>query len=322
MELPIGLRIAIENEITGIRHEQLKQDAQMLSKRYRNESKEGRRLITSSNEAAAYSVVRMPATYGAVYTALRYTLNLINCKIESLMDVGAGTGTASWAADSLIPLKRILCLERERAMVQVGQRMMREGSPVLRNAEWVNYDLAMDEIPEKADLVIASYVLNELTEKERIKALDKLWQSADKILLIVEPGTSEAYFQLKRMREYMLTKGAHIISPCPHENGCGIPENDWCHFSCRIPRSKLHRLLKEGELPYEDEKFTYLAIAPQQYSKPEGRILRHPIIEKGRVTLDICCPDGIRKVNITKKDGELYKKARKANWGDEFGLTI
>lgn len=321
MELPIGLRIAIENEIAGIKHEQLKQDAQMLSKKYRSESKDGRRLLTSSNEAAAYSVVRMPATYGAVYTALKHTLSLIHCDIESLIDVGAGTGAASWAADSLIPLKQIICLERERAMTQVGRRMMQEGSQVLQDAKWMEYDLTTGEIPGKADLVIASYVLNELTEEERIKAVDKLWQAADKIVLIVEPGTPEAYSQLKRLRGYMLDKGAHLVSPCPHEHSCQLPEDDWCHFACRIPRSKLHRQLKEGEVPYEDEKFAYLAIARQQYRKPEGRILRHPIIEKGRVTLDVCCSEGISKVNISKKQGDLYKKARKAQWGDEIGLT-
>lgn len=318
MELPVGLRIAIENEIEGIKHEQLRQDAQMLSKIYRSENKSGRRLVTSSNEAAAYSVVRMPATYGAVYTALKYTLDLIDCNIESLIDVGAGTGAASWAADSLIPLKSILCLERERAMAQIGQRMMQEGSPVLRNAKWMNFDLTMDEIPEKSDLVIVSYVLNELNEEERIKALDKLWQAADKILLIVEPGTPAVYSQVKELREYMLTKGAHIVAPCPHEQSCQLPEDDWCHFSCRIPRSKLHRQLKEAEVPYEDEKFTYLAIARQQYRKTEGRILRHPIFEKGRVTLDVCCSEGIKRFNVTKKEGDLYKKARKARWGDEI----
>jgi len=318
MELPVGLRAAIENEISGVKHEQLRQAAQIIRKKYRSESKDGRRLMTSNNEAVAYSVVRMPATYGAVYTALKYTLNLIYCDIESLIDVGAGTGAASWAADSLIPLKRILCLERERAIAQVGQRMMQKGSYALQNAKWMNFDVTKDDIPEKADLIIASYVFNELTEKERTEAIDKLWQAAEKVVLIVEPGTSAVYSQLKKLREYMLSKGAYIVAPCPHENDCPLPEDDWCHFSCRIPRSKLHRQLKEAKVPYEDEKFTYLALAKQQYRKAEGRIIRHPIFEKGRVILDICIPEGIKKVNVTKKEGELYKKARKARWGDEI----
>ncbi|OPJ64452.1 small ribosomal subunit Rsm22 family protein [Clostridium oryzae] len=320
MDLPFELKLAIENQIVGMKHTQLLQDAQTLSKKYRTESGHGKRLLTCSNEAATYSVVRMPATYGAVYSALKYTLALADCNIESLLDVGAGTGAASWAADSLLKLKRITCLEREHAMSQIGEKMMQEGSEVLKKAKWTEYDLSMDNISEKADLVIASYVLNELDDNERIKAAEKLWNAANKIILIVEPGTPIGYSHLKKIRDYLLAKGAHMVAPCPHEDTCKLEQDDWCHFTCRIQRSRLHRLLKEGEVPYEDEKFAYLAIAREQYKNAVARVLRHPIVGKGRVLLDICSTSGIRKVNVFKKDGELYKQARKVQCGDEISI--
>ena len=49
MELPVGLRAAIENEISGVKHEQLRQTAQIIRKKYRSESKDGRRLMTSKH---------------------------------------------------------------------------------------------------------------------------------------------------------------------------------------------------------------------------------------------------------------------------------
>lgn len=320
MELPIELKLAIEHELVGIKHSKLMEDAQNLSKRYRTESGQGKRLLTENNEAAAYSVVRMPATYGAVYSALNYTLDLVDFDIDSILDVGAGTGAASWAADSLINLKSVACLEREKAMRELGHKMMLEGSEALKKSKWAEYDLTKDDITEKADLVIASYVLNELSDEERIKAVDKLWNAASKVALIIEPGTPVGYSHLKKIREYLIDKGAHIAAPCPHENKCPLEEDDWCHFTCRVQRSKLHRQLKEGEVPYEDEKFAYLAITREKCRNANARILRHPIVAKGRVTVEVCGMDGVKKVNIFKRDGELYKKARKAQCGD--ALTI
>ncbi|MDF2943106.1 MAG: ribosomal methyltransferase Rsm22 [Herbinix sp.] len=318
MELPIELRIAIEEQLIGTNYATLKQDTQTLSKNYRTESGQGKRLLTKDDEAIAYSVVRMPATYGAVHKALEYTLDFVDCKIETLLDIGAGTGAASWAANSLIDLDSIICLERENAMLQIGQKMMKNGSRILNNSKWIKHDLVRDTITEKADLIIASYVLNELDDDNRIKAVDQIWEATSKIAVIVEPGTPTAFSQLKKVREYLLSKGAHMIAPCPHEESCLLPQNDWCHFSCRIQRSKLHRQLKEGDAPYEDEKFMYIAVSREQYRNAEARILRHPIVDKGRITLDVCKEDKIEKMMITKKH-ELYKEARKAQWGDSIG---
>jgi len=320
MELPIELKMAIENQLVGIKHAELAQDAQNLSMKYRTESGQGKRLLTGDNEVSAYSVVRMPATYGAVYSALNYTLDLADCPLDSLLDIGAGTGAASWAADSLINLKSIVCLEREKAMRELGNKIMSQGSEVLRNAKWKEFDLTIGDINEKADLVIASYVLNELSDEERMKAVDKIWNATNKIALIVEPGTPVGYSHIKKIREYLLAKGAYVVSPCPHQDSCCLEEDDWCHFTCRIQRSKLHKQLKEGEVPYEDEKFAYLAISREEYKNADARILRHPIIEKGRVTLEVCSKDGVKKVNVYKKEGDLYKKARKSQAGDDIPI--
>jgi ribosomal protein RSM22 (predicted rRNA methylase) len=318
MEMPNELRLAIDKQTVGLNHAQLMQDAQTLSIRYRTESGNGKRLLTRDNEATAYSVVRMPATFGAVSTALEYALDLAECNPVSLLDVGAGTGTAAWAADALLDLKSIVCLEREGAMRRVGQNLMIEASQPLCNAKWICHDLIVENIPEKADLVIASYVLNEMGDEERIKIIEKLWNATIMMLLLVEPGTPVGYSQLKKARDFLLEHSAHIAAPCPHEFDCKIKKDDWCHFICRVARSRLHRQLKDGEAPYEDEKFTYLAITREKYRHADARILRHPFIEKGRITLDICSQNGINKITVYKKDGALFKQARKARCGDEI----
>lgn len=318
MELPVELKVAMEKQINDVKRQQLIENTEEITRRYKNESGHGKRLITSRDEAATYAVVRMPATYGAVYSALDYTLEFCDSDIETLVDVGAGTGAATWAADSLIDLRSIVCLEREKAMRNIGEAIMANGSEAVKAAKWSDFDLIKDNINEKGDLVIASYILNELSDDKRIKAVDKLWEAAGKMLLIIEPGTPVAYSNLKAIREHLIKAGGHIIAPCPHDGTCEI--DSWCHFTCRIPRSRLHKQLKKGEVPYEDEKYSYLAVSKEECRRAEGRVLRHPGISKGRVSLEICSKYGISKTEIFKKNGDLYKKARKSDWGDSISI--
>lgn len=320
MEFPNTLRISIEAKMKGLRMEQLKQVAKKMSDRYRNESGMGKRLVTTEVEALVYALVRMPATFGAVSAALSYTLNAVNCNISSLLDVGAGTGAATWAAEALLSLTKVTCLERETAMKNLGQQLMQTGSVTLQNARWVTTDLITDELPWQADLVISSYVLNEMEEGNREKVLKKLWDSTKEVLLIIEPGTPVGHAQINKAREILVAQGGYVAAPCPNGNCCQMEVGDWCHFTTRVQRSKIHKLLKEGDVPYEDEKFSYMVFTKKCPSPAQTRVLRHPFIEKGRVILDVCTRDGIKKVVIRKHDRELFKNARKVKCGDEINL--
>ena len=173
MDIPSQLRQALEQLYTGMQQTQMKQDSQNISLRYRSQSGKGQRLLTSDNEAIAYAVARMPATFAAVYSALEQAISVTGIRPETFMDAGAGTGAASWAADALLDLGSVLCLERESAMLRTGKALMKYGSPALQSAKWINHDLYTEDIPEQADLVIASYVLNEMTEQGRKKAIEK-----------------------------------------------------------------------------------------------------------------------------------------------------
>lgn len=319
MELPIELRNIIENEIDKTSIKELQKNAEIISLKYRaEENKKGKRLITERIEALSYAAVRMPATYGAVRTALQKTFELYDGKITSLIDVGAGTGAGTWAANELIELDEIICLEREDSMRELGEYFMTESS-ILKNVIWKEFDLLNSEIDKKADLVICSYVLNELNDKDRKLALEKLWEATNKVLLIIEPGTPLGFKEIKELRRKLLNYGGGIIAPCPNIESCPIAENDWCHSTCRIARSKVHKILKNGDVPYEDEKFSYISV----YKSEEGvnkngyaRVLRHPIIESGKITLQLCTENGILTKIVTKKDKELFKIARKINCGD------
>ena len=164
-------------------------------------------------------------------------------------------------------------------------------------------------------------MINELPKESIEGVLDQIWNATKQILIIVEPGTPKEFSNIKTIRTYLLSKNAHIIAPCPHENECKLEDNDWCQFSCRIQRSKVHKMLKDGVAPYEDEKFSYIAFSKQSVNRAQNRILRHPIINKGYSEYTICTENEIEKIKLSKKDGELYKKAKKKMAGDSLELN-
>ena len=319
MEFPLELKNAIDIKASAWKPSDLRKTSAAITARYKNESGKGKKLIISELDAVVYSAVRMPATFAAVSQALYYALEgsgIERKEIHTLLDVGAGTGTAAWAADTVLELDEIVCLERERAMSALGAEYMQSGSEALKRAEWISSDLTADNFLYTADLVTASYVLNELTEENRIKALKKLWNTAKKMLIIIEPGTPEGFRQMKAARDLLIGEGAYLAAPCPHENQCRLAENDWCHFTVRVQRGKLHKMIKDADVPYEDEKFIYMAFVHTKPERKGARILRHPNTQKGRVTLEICTESENKIETITKTKKEFYKAAKKSQCGD------
>ena len=185
MEIPEELKEAIENQIIGIKNNSIIENAQTISQRYRNNDGKGKRLLTKKEEAISYSISRMPSTYCAIYSALEHAIRNYNTdKVKTLLDVGAGTGAATWAVNELIDIEKNICLERENVMIDVGKRLMSKTR--LKSTEWKQYDLTKDIIQEKSDIVVTSYMINELSENEKETIINKLWEATKEILLIVE----------------------------------------------------------------------------------------------------------------------------------------
>ena len=314
MDIPQELKEAIQDVIEGNKHANIIEQSQAISKKYRENDGNGKRLVTEQTEAIAYAISRMPSTYCAVYSVISQCLKSYDEDIKSVLDVGAGTGAATWAVTNLTEAEQITCLEREDEMRKIGSQLMKNNLP---NVEWKQFDLNKDEIRENADLVITSYVINELTESDRQNAIIKMWNTTNGILVIIEPGTPEGFKHILEARKVLLEQGANIVAPCTHNNKCPIStENDWCSFYVRVARSGIQRQAKKGELGYEDEKFSYIAFSKKQVYTNGARILRHPQINSGYVKVKLCTQNGIEEKTFSKKDKEVYKKIRKLNAGE------
>lgn len=325
MELPISCRTALEELIasSSCTTAALRDAAAQMTRSYKEDSGHGSRLVTSRTAVLAYAAVRMPATYGAVHTALSQTLATL-CpddigRLTTVLDLGAGCGTATLAAsDCLHEHIQITAVEREDEMRAVGQRLTSDCSVTWVRDDALDYVRRLAEGGKTFDIVISSYMTNEMSDTARASLFALLWQITSGILLLVEPGTKVGSAILRDAAKQYRAVGAAVCAPCPAVGSCPIGEDDWCHFTCRIARSKLHKTLKDGDVPYEDEKFSYLALTRLAHTNAPHRILRHPQKDPGRITLTLCSENGCSTRIVTKRNKAAFTAARKADAGDSF----
>lgn len=320
MSLPERLQESIEQEIEKYGLSHLISAREELTQRYR-QAPQKQSFIQSNAQRAAYAIARLPATYAAItQVLLAIKEQASDLKIRSLLDLGAGSGAVMWAVQECFPeLEKVTLIEKDAALIELGKRFAQNSdSQVLRNANWQIADLEQSDSLPPHDMVIFSYSIGELPSDSISALINKGWLSAEKILAIIEPGTPVGFERIRNIRRQLIETGGHLVAPCPHQKACPMAGGDWCHFSARLERSSYHRLLKQGSLGYEDEKFSYVAAAKDSYVLPPARVLRHPLHRSGHVILTLCTPLGIERPTISKKNGQAYKEAKKAAWGSVF----
>ena len=172
MEFPAELRGEVERLLSEENTDKLAKAAEGISARYRGNDGSGKRLVSSRRDILAYSAVRMPATFGAVSRSLELALECLprGGEFRTVLDIGAGTGSATHAAYLAADCGEFTCIEREPEMISVGRQLTEFcGVP----AVWKQGDITSG-IDDSAELVMCSYCLNELTETVRRKAVEQL----------------------------------------------------------------------------------------------------------------------------------------------------
>jgi ribosomal protein RSM22 (predicted rRNA methylase) len=316
-ELPAGLKVALEAKLHGRARDEIAARATQISKTYRDGGNS--RVIASEADALAYALVRMPATYAAVAACLNALLEVrADFAPINLLDVGAGPGTASWAAaETFSSLRNFMLLDINAALQTLALELGREHARLAamtcrRDAN------ALDEA-EPADLVIASYLIGEVGEVgevERRALAERLWAKTRDTLLVVEPGTPSGYGRIIELRAQLIAAGAYVAAPCPHDHQCPLSAPDWCHFTQRLPRLRAHKQIKEAELPFEDEKFSYAVLTRAPAAKALSRVLAPPVLNKVEVSAKLCTADGVRFTKVPRRDKAAYAKARRWSWGE------
>lgn len=320
MRLSAELQDAIQRETDKVGRRKLAQATAQLTEHYKAADFSTPAVATEAHRAA-YLAMRLPATYAAIQRVFaEIKLRAPQEEIASLLDLGAGPGTALFAAAEQFPqLQQATLIESDAAWLSMGKRLAEQSeSLVVRQAQWLRQDLRSGLSCEKHDLVVISYTLGELSQSTAEAVLNKAWKCTDKFLVLIEPGTRRGFAAINAARSPLIANAATIIAPCPHHLMCPMAAaGDWCHFSQRLERTSQHRQLKGGALGYEDEKFSYLVAAKTAAPAAGARIVRHPSKYSGHIQLALCTAEGkIENHTVTRSSKESYKSARKAEWGD------
>ena len=315
-DLPAALRAALEARLQGVSRNAAAQRAAAISKTYRDGG--GSAAITSETDALAYALARMPATYAADVASLNALAEIRpDFAPSSLLDIGAGPGTATWAAaEAFSSLQSFTLIDANEALRKLAIALIDDSGRAGRSTYERGDARALLAKAEPADLVIASYVIGEMGEAERTSLASLMWEKTRDTLLVVEPGTPAGYARIIALRKQLIAAGAHIVAPCPHDAACPLVAPDWCHFTQRLQRSRAHKQVKGAEVPFEDEKFSYVALTRQPIGQRPFRVLAQPAVGKSEITAKLCTPDGLMITKVPRRDRESYAVARRWRWGD------
>lgn len=316
-DLPDELKAALDGKLRGFSRSDAAGRAASISKTYRAGGNSG--TIRTEADALAYALARMPATYAAVVASLNALIEIRpDFAPNSLLDIGAGPGTATWAAAEAFPsLQNFTLLDANDALRTLALDFARD-STRLRNISYERGEArtALAKA-DAADLVVASYMVNEIGEAEQRALAELMWEKTRDTLLVVEPGTPAGYARIIALRARLISLGAHVAVPCPHGGQCPLQPPDWCHFSQRLQRSRAHMQVKGAEVPFEDERFSYVAVtrAPVD-GRRHSRVLAQPDVGKVAITAKLCTPQGLSFTKVPRRAKADYASARRWRWGD------
>jgi ribosomal protein RSM22 (predicted rRNA methylase) len=328
------LRATLDALATGISRNDLAARAAAQSQNYRAGG--GSHSIRSQGDALAYAFTRLPATYAAaiaVFNALhqahdRATDEANDQAVDragglephSLLDIGAGPGTAAFAAAAAFgTLTAIRLVEPNAEMRALGSSLMAQAaSPALRTASYL--DALAEAVAAPADLVVASYVVGELAPGERTGFAQALWAATAQALVVIEPGTPAGHGRIMQIRGLLVAAGAHVAAPCPHERDCPLIAPDWCHFAQRLPRSRDHLQVKAAAVPFEDEKFSYVVLSRTPPRRRDARVLATPRVTKSAVISKLCTAQGLVGDTAARRERDTYRQRKSWRWGDGVKL--
>lgn len=278
--------------------------------------------IRSAEDALAYALARLPATYAACAAVFAEAGRMApDFGPARLLDAGCGPGGGSWAALEAFPsLTSVAWVDASAPFLALAARLGAEGPAPLKAAAAQRADLTAAADLPRGDLVMASYALAEIAPADQAPLVRRLWAACEGLLVLVEPGTPAGYGRILAAREALIGERATILAPCPHHDACPLVGEDWCHFRVRLPRSRDHRLAKRAEVPFEDEKFSYLIAArPHVAVAPRSaRVLAPPRVGKPGIELRLCAPGGLETRFVARRDKAAHARARRLDWGDAF----
>jgi len=220
VQLPRQLADAIESLVAEHDFKQMRAAAERISEAYRAGAVG--KPLASDTDRAAYLAVRFPATYSAISAVLEeLKARAQEFAPRTMLDLGSGPGTATYAADAIFPsLKDVMLADQDAGFLTLARELC--NIPAHRDSFCC--DLRSAPLPA-ADIGVAAYSLGELSVSDAAKVIDRVWKQVQ-VLCVVEPGTPRGYANVIRARDQLIAAGAHLVAPCPHERRCPMDRGD------------------------------------------------------------------------------------------------
>ncbi|TXT50902.1 MAG: hypothetical protein FD137_209 [Spirochaetes bacterium] len=255
-------------------------------------------------------------------------------RMERVLDLGAGSGPASFAAFAWGAKQSVLVDSAGAALRVAKELSATSGLGVVRTAQ---VDLSSDAtLPEGPfDLIVASHAMNELWnnslegEEKRAALLARAVRelSPEGILLVLEPSATVTAVPALRLRDRLLDPsgclGLRCLGPCLDSNPCPAlkaGEGRSCHSTWAwTPLPFVAGLAAQAGLERDSVKATWFALgrtAPDARDTPaalagpalSGRIVSEPLLNKaGRLRYILCT--GPAWATLSAKAGDESAKA-------------
>src|SRR5689334_3729518 len=135
-EMPAPLRAALDQMLEGVSRKGLAERAAATSAAYRA-GRPSAGVIRDADDALAYALTRLPATYAACAAAFGEAARMApGFAPKRLLDAGVGPGAASWAALQAWPaIAEAAWLDASAPFLALAGRLAAEGPAALRDAD-------------------------------------------------------------------------------------------------------------------------------------------------------------------------------------------
>ena len=123
-ELPAWIGRSLDASLEGVSRNELRTQSLRISDAYRA-GRGQRHRRGREHDAMAYAIARMPATYAAARASLAALPNCFRTsRHRSMLDVGAGPGTAAWASIELWPsLEHVTLIDSNPRLLDLARRL-------------------------------------------------------------------------------------------------------------------------------------------------------------------------------------------------------
>jgi hypothetical protein len=190
---------------------------------------------------------------------------------------------------------------------------------------------------EPVGVLVLSHVINELSDPDR-ESLRQLMDRAAAVLW-VEPGAYAESRALVAMRK-VVREDFVLVAPCTHQGACGLltPENQrhWCHHFARPPagimgNSNWVRFAQRAGIDLRSLPYSFLVLERKGVRDgrpgllPEGwsHTIGDPRVYKGFARVLSCQADGVRELEIQKRDApEVFKAMKRGASDDIYRWTV